>query len=188
MCFAFGRTVILRAFEYHAPTSLNEALSLLQELGEAARPLAGGTDLVVQMKENATKFAAPSHIVNLLRVPELGGIEFSESQGLRIGAGATMAEVAESPAIRERYQAISEGAAVVGSFQTMNMATVGGNLCNAAPSADIAPPLLALEAEVVIVGPQGRRSLPLREFFVGPGRTALEADELLAQVRVQTPT
>src|SRR5438128_1382684 len=99
MCFAFGRTVILRAFEYHAPTSLNEALSLLQELGEAARPLAGGTDLVVQMKENATKFAAPSHIVNLLRVPELGGIEFSESVGLRIGAGATMAEVAATLSI-----------------------------------------------------------------------------------------
>src|SRR5256712_912778 len=188
MCFAFGRTVILRAFEYHAPTSLNEALSLLQELGEAARPLAGGTDLVVQMKENATKFAAPSHIVNLLRVPELGGIEFSESVGLRIGAGATMAEVAESLIIRERYQAIVEGAALVGSIQTMNMATVGGNLCNAAPSADIAPPLLAFEAEAVIVGPAGRRSLPLEEFFLGPGKTALAVDELVAEVRVPVPS
>jgi len=149
----------LRAFEYHAPTSLNEAISLLQEHGEAARPLAGGTDLVVQMKENATKFAAPAHIVSLLRVPELGGIEFSESEGLRIGAGATMAQVADSPIIRERYRAIAEGAALVGSIQTMNMATVGGNLCNAAPSADIAPPLLAFEAEAVIVGPSGRRKL-----------------------------
>ena len=178
----------MRAFEYHAPTSLNEALSLLQELGEAARPLAGGTDLVVQMKENATKFAAPSHIVNLLRVPELGGIEFSESVGLRIGAGATMAEVAESLIIRERYQAIVEGAALVGSIQTMNMATVGGNLCNAAPSADIAPPLLAFEAEAVIVGPAGRRSLPLEEFFLGPGKTALAVDELVAEVRVPVPS
>ncbi len=177
----------MRAFEYHAPTSLNEAISLLQEHGEAARPLAGGTDLVVQMKENATKFAAPAHIVSLLRVPELGGIEFSESEGLRIGAGATMAQVADSPIIRERYRAIAEGAALVGSIQTMNMATVGGNLCNAAPSADIAPPLLAFEAEAVIVGPSGRRKLALEEFFLGPGKTALAADELLAEVRVPSP-
>ena len=177
----------MRAFEYHAPTSLNEAISLLQEHGEAARPLAGGTDLVVQMKENATKFAAPAHIVSLLRVPELGGIEFSESEGLRIGAGATMAQVADSPIIRERYRAIAEGAALVGSIQTMNMATVGGNLCNAAPSADIAPPLLAFEAEAVIVGPSGRRKLVLEEFFLGPGKTALAADELLAEVRVPLP-
>jgi len=174
----------LRAFEYHAPTSLNEAISLLQEHGEAARPLAGGTDLVVQMKENATKFSPPAHIVSLLRLSELGGIEFSQSEGLRIGAGATMAEVADSPIIQERYTAIAEGAALVGSIQTMNMATVGGNLCNAAPSADIAPPLLAYEAEAVVVGSSGRRTLSLEEFFVGPGKTALAADELLAEVRV----
>lgn len=178
---------LLRAFEYHAPTSLNEAISLLQEHGESARALAGGTDLVVQMKENATKFPAPSHIVSLLRVPELGGMGFSEGEGLRIGAGATMSDVAESPIIRDRYRAIAEGAALVGSVQTMNMATLGGNLCNAAPSADIAPPLLAFEAEAVMVGPSGRRSVPLAEFFVGPGKTILAADELLAEVRVPVP-
>jgi carbon-monoxide dehydrogenase medium subunit len=177
----------LRAFEYHAPTTLNEALALLLQHGESARPLAGGTDLVVQMKENATKFAPPSHIVNLLRVPELTGIDFSETEGLRIGSGASMMEVSESPIIRERYAAIAEGAALVGSYQTMNMATVGGNLCNAAPSADIAPPLLAFESEAVIVGPSGRRSLPLDEFFLGPGKTALASGELLAEVRVPAP-
>ena len=147
----------MRAFEYHAPASLNEAISLLEQHGENARPLAGGTDLIVQMKESATKFPLPSHLVSLLRVPELRGIEFSDNQGLRIGAGATMTDVAESPVIRDRYTAIAEGAALVGSIQTMNMATVGGNLCNAAPSAEVAPPLLAFEAEAVIVGPSGRR-------------------------------
>jgi carbon-monoxide dehydrogenase medium subunit len=174
----------LRAFEYHAPTTLYEALSLLQQHGESARPLAGGTDLVVQMKENATKFIAPSHIISLLRVPELGRIEFSESEGLRIGAGASMMDVAGSTVIRDRYAAIAEGAALVGSVQTMNMATVGGNLCNAAPSADIAPPLLVFDAEAIIVGPSGRRSVPLEEFFFGPGKTALAPEELLAEVRV----
>jgi len=177
----------LRAFEYHAPASLDEAISLLQQHGESARPLAGGTDLVVQMKESATKFPLPSHLVSLLQVPEIRGIEFSDSQGLRIGAGATMTEVAESPAVRERYTAVAEGAALVGSIQTMNMATAGGNLCNAAPSAEIAPPLLAFEAEAVIVGPSGRRSLPLEEFFTGPGKTVLAADELLADVRLSVP-
>jgi aerobic carbon-monoxide dehydrogenase medium subunit len=177
----------LRAFEYHAPASLDEAISLLQQHGERARPLAGGTDLVVQMKDGATKFPMPSHIVNLLGVSELRGIEFGESEGLRLGAGATMTEVAESPAIRERYTAITEGAALVGSVQTMNMATVGGNLCNAAPSADIAPPLLAFDAEAIIVGPSGRRSVALEEFFLGPGKTALAQDELLAEVRVPVP-
>ena len=174
----------MRAFEYHAPTTLNEALALLRQHGEGARPLAGGTDLVVQMKENATKFAAPSHVVNLLRIPELTGIDFNQNDGLRIGAGTSMMEVVQSPIIRERYTAIAEGAALVGSYQTMNMATVGGNLCNAAPSADIAPPLLVFDAEAVIVGPSGRRSLPLEEFFFGPGKTALASGELLAEVRV----
>jgi len=178
----------LRAFEYHAPATLDEAISLLQRHGESARPLAGGTDLVVQMKESATKFPLPSHLVSLLRVPELRGIEFSDKEGLRIGAGATMTEVADSPAIRERYTAIAEGAALVGSIQTMNMATVGGNLCNAAPSADIAPPLIVFDAEAVIVGPSGRRSLPLEEYFLGPGKTALAPHELLAEVRVPVPS
>ena len=177
----------MRAFEYHAPASLDEAIALLQQHGESARPLAGGTDLVVQMKEGATKFPLPSHLVSLLRVPELRGIEFSESDGLRVGAGATMMEIAESPLIRERYTAIAEGAALVGSVQTMNMATIGGNICNAAPSAEIAPPLLALEAEAVIVGPAGRRTLPLEGFFLGPGKTVLALDDLLAEVRAPVP-
>jgi aerobic carbon-monoxide dehydrogenase medium subunit len=174
----------LRAFEYHAPANLDEAISLLQQHGESARALAGGTDLVVQMKESATKFPSPSHVVSLLRVPELRGIEFSDTEGLRVGAGVTMFEVAESPVVRERYAAIAEGAALVGSHQTMNMATVGGNLCNAAPSAEVAPPLLAFGAEAVMVGPSGRRSLPLEEFFLDPGKTVLAPDELLAEVRV----
>ena len=127
------------------------------------------------MKESATRFPLPSHIVSLLGVSELRGIEFSESEGLRIGAGVTMAEVAESPVIRERYTAIAEGAALVGSIQTMNMATVGGNLCNAAPSADIAPPLLAFDAEAIIVGPSGRRSRRARGVFSRPGQDRARA-------------
>jgi carbon-monoxide dehydrogenase medium subunit len=176
----------MRTFDFHAPTALKEALELLNRC-DRSRPLAGGTDLVVQMKEAATKFTYPPSVISLLRVPELQGIEFDQSSGLRIGATTTMADLADSAEVQEHYAAIAEGAAVVGSVQTMNMATLGGNLCNAAPSADTAPPLLAHDAEVVLTGPAGQRSLPTYEFLVGPGETALAPTELLVEVRVPTP-
>ncbi len=177
----------MRPFEYHAPQSLDEAIALLRDRGEGARPIAGGTDIVVQMKEGRTKFAYPQTVVSLTRVPELRGIEFGESDGLRLGAATSMAEIAQAPVIRERYLALAEGAGVVGSLQTMNMGTVGGNVCNAAPSADTAPALLTFEAEAVIVGPTGRRSMPIAEFFLGPGITALAPGELLAELRLPAP-
>ncbi len=177
----------MRPFDYYAPRNLDEAVALLHQLGDGARPVAGGTDIVVQMKEGRTRFPYPQMIVSLDRIGELKGIDFSEKDGLRIGAATTMAEIAASPVVRERYQALAEGAGVVGSWQTMNMGTIGGNICNAAPSADTAPPLLAFEAEAVIVGTTGRRALALGDFFRGPGQTALEPGELLAEVRMPAP-
>jgi carbon-monoxide dehydrogenase medium subunit len=178
----------MRTFEFHAPTALDEALDLLRGSGDAARPVAGGTDLVVQMKDAATRFPYPTTVVSLLNVPELKGIEFSSSNGLRIGSLANMTELSSSSDIRKHYTAVAEGAGVVGSIQTMNMATVGGNLCNAAPSADTAPPLLALDAELLITGPDGQRTTPIREFFVGPGETVLAPHELLVEVRLAAPS
>jgi carbon-monoxide dehydrogenase medium subunit len=177
----------VRGFQYFAPTSLDEAVALLQERGEAARPIAGGTDIVVQMKESATRFPYPEAVVDLSRVSEMKGIDYSDSEGLRIGAGATMTDIAGSDIIRERYTALAEGAGVVGSLQTMNMGTIGGNVCNAAPSADTAPALLVYEAHAVVVGPTGRRSVPIADFFLGPGRTVLERGELLAELRLPAP-
>jgi len=177
----------LHTFEYEAPETIDEAVRLLKEAGGSARALAGGTDLVVQMKERATRFPYPVTVVSLDRISELHGVDFSDADGLRIGAGATMTDVATHPAVRERYAALAEGAGVVGSLQTMNMATIGGNVCNAAPSADTVPPLLVYEAEAVIVGPNGRRNLPIAELFRGPGETALAPDELLAELRLPLP-
>lgn len=177
----------MRNFEYLTPESIDEAVGLLAQHGAHARPIAGGTDIVAQMKENATRFPYPQVLVGLSRVRELDGIEFGESAGLRIGAGVTMAEIAESPLIHDRYAALAEGAGVVGSLQTMNMATIGGNLCNAAPSADTAPALVAFDAQAVIAGSPGRRTVSLGEFFAGPGKTALAPGELLAEVRVSAP-
>jgi carbon-monoxide dehydrogenase medium subunit len=177
----------MRSFDYAAPTSLDEALAILRSNGDGARPLAGGTDLVIQMKESATKFPYPSKIINLLRISELKAITFDASNGLRIGATTTMAEVAESPIVKGRYTAIAEGAGIVGSIQTMNLATVGGNVCNAAPSADTAPALLVFDAVAEIAGASGRRTVPLSEFFLGPGSTVLETGELLVEVRAAAP-
>jgi CO/xanthine dehydrogenase FAD-binding subunit len=177
----------VKGFEYFAPGTLDEAIALFTERGEGGRAVAGGTDIVVQMKESATRFPYPSYIVDLTRVSELKGVDFNENEGLRVGAGATMTDIAKSGAVRDRYPALAEGAGVVGSLQTMNMATIGGNVCNAAPSADTAPPLLVYEAEAVIVGPKGRRSVPIEEFFTGPGTTVLGADELLAELRLTVP-
>jgi carbon-monoxide dehydrogenase medium subunit len=176
----------MRRFEYFAPQSLAEAIALFGEKGEGGRALAGGTDVVPQIKEGG-KIPMPAYVVSLRRLPELRGIEFSERAGLRIGAGVTMAELAESPVVRERYRALADGAGVVGSVQTMNMATVGGNVCNAAPSADTAPPLLAYEALAVIAGPDGERELPLAEFWRGPNATALQPGELLRELRLPPP-
>lgn len=177
----------MRTFEYLAPRTVDEAASLLAEHGESARPIAGGTDIVVQMKESATRFPYPQYLIDLSRIAELKTIDFSESTGLRIGAGATMAEIAGHPVVSDRYTALAEGAGVVGSSQTMNMATIGGNLCNAAPSADTAPALLAFEAQAVIAGPSGRRALEMAQLFGGPGQTTLNAGELLVEVRVPVP-
>jgi carbon-monoxide dehydrogenase medium subunit len=176
----------MRRFEYFAPQSLAEAIALFGEKGEGGRALAGGTDIVPQIKEGG-KITLPAYVVSLHRLPELRGIEFSERAGLRVGAGVTMAELAESPAVRERYRALADGAGVVGSVQTMNMATVGGNVCNAAPSADTAPALLAYEALAVIAGPDGERELPLAEFWRGPNATALRPGELLRELRLPPP-
>lgn len=177
----------MRTFDYLAPTSLDEALEMLRSNGGGARPLAGGTDLVVQMKEAATRFPYPTSLVNLLRVPELQGIDFDATGGLRIGASATMTDIAESGPIREHYAALAEGAGIVGSIQTMNMATIGGNICNAAPSADTAPPLLVFDAEAEIAGNGGRRTIPLTKFFTGPGQTVVKQDELLVQFYLPAP-
>lgn len=177
----------MRPFGYHAPATLDEAIALLHELGDKGRPVAGGTDIVVQMKEGHTRFPYPDMVVGLQRIPDLQGIEFSDEHGLRIGAGATMADIANHDVIRQRYTALAKGAGVVGSLQTMNMGTIGGNVCNAAPSADTVPGLLAFEAQAIIAGRGEQRTIPLTEFFHGPGRTALKHGELLMALHLPVP-
>jgi carbon-monoxide dehydrogenase medium subunit len=174
----------MRAFAYHAPASLAEAVGILQREGGGGKVLAGGTDLLIQIKERGV---VPRYVVSLRDVRELSQVSFDETNGLRIGAAARLSDVATHPAVRERYPSLVEGASLVGSLQIQNLGTVVGNLCNAAPSADTAPPLIALGASARIVGPAGERLVDLETFFVGPGRTVLQPDEVLAEVLVPVP-
>ncbi len=165
-------------FTYHSPETLEEALELLSKYRGEARVLMGGTDLLVKMKMRALE---PSHIISLRKVRELDYIEFDD-RGVRIGAGTRLRTIEKSEEIRERFPALWEAVRVIGSVQIRNMGTIGGNLCNASPAADTAPPLIVYGAEAVIVGPRGERRVRVEEFFKGPGKTVLEPDELLREV------
>ncbi len=174
----------MHRFEYFAPKSLDEAVTLLKERGDGVKLLAGGTDLLVQMKEAGLH---PSAVVSLHALTELRGLEFDEADGLRVGAATDMAAIEAFAAVRERFAALADGAAVLGSVQTRNMATLGGNIANAAPSADTAPPLVVLDAVAEVTGPDGSRRLPVGELFAGPGTNTLASDEILVGFHLPTP-
>lgn len=174
----------MRRFELALPGSVDECLGILAEQGPDAKLLAGGTDLLPQLKNGLLK---PSWVIDLSGVPALRAFGRGNGRGLRIGAAVTARELERDPVARSAYPALAESAALVGSVQVRNLATVGGNLSNAAPSADMAPPLLALDAEAVIAGPEGERRVPLASFFLGVRRTALAPSELLVELVVPDP-
>lgn len=171
----------MREFDFLSPRSLDEALQMLAEGDGQIQLLAGGTDLLLHMREGT---ATPSVVMSLKRLSELRAIEATEDAGLRIGAMVTLRQVARSPELQRQAPCLVETALLMASEQIRSLATVGGNLCNAAPSADMAPPLIALDATVRIIGPAGERRLPLEDFFLGPGQTALAPNELLAEIEI----
>ena len=171
-------------FAYFAPDTLQEAIGILQEYGDDAQVMAGGTDLLVKLNHRALK---PKVIVGLKNIEGLDQIFFNPKKGLTIGAMALLSDVAAHPEIRKKYPGVSSAALGTANVQVRNMGTVVGNLCNAAPSADNAPMLLVLGGSVNIVGPEGERSLPLNAFFRGPGMTALETSEIVTSVHVPIP-
>lgn len=174
----------MRRFDLMLPGSVDECLRVLRERGPEAKLVAGGTDLLPQLKNGLLR---PACVVDLSGVVQLRRLERVEGRGLRIGASVTARTIEQDPDIRSSYPALAESAALIGSVQVRNLATVGGNLCNAAPSADLAPPLLALDAEAVIAGPTGERRVPLQSFLVGVRRTVLAPDELLLELVVPAP-
>ncbi|HYI66432.1 MAG TPA: FAD binding domain-containing protein [Candidatus Limnocylindrales bacterium] len=170
---------MLSGFEYHRPETAEACGRLLADLGPEARLLAGGTDLLVQMRAGRL---APRHVVDLAGVAGVAGID-ERAGGIDIRAGTRVAAVLAHPGIRARYEALAEGGSMVGSVQIQNRATVAGNICNASPAADTVPALLVHRATVACTG-HNRRSIPLEEFLVGPGRTSLEPGEWVDGVRL----
>jgi carbon-monoxide dehydrogenase medium subunit len=172
----------MRAFAYHSPKSLAEAVAVLEREGPGGRVIAGGTDLLVQAKERG---AVPAYVVSLKDVAELATLAYDDTDGLTIGARVALADVAAHPDVRRHYAALATGASLVGSLQIQNRGTIGGNVCNASPSADTAPPLLVAGAVARIHGPGGKpRELPMADFFIGPGRTTLIAGEVLVAIHL----
>ncbi len=168
----------MRRFEYTAPDNLSEALEALHQAEGAARPLAGGTDLLVEWKGAVDP---PRLVVDLLRVAELRGVSETD-EGLRIGSLTTHSELVSDPLVARHVPAVASAALSIGAPQTRNRGTIGGNLVSAVPSLDSGPVLLALDAQLHLASVSGSRTVPIQGFFLGPRRTALQPDELLVDI------
>lgn len=173
----------MHRFRYERPATVAEATSLLAAAGGRARVLAGGTDLVVALRAGL----ALDLVVDVKRIPELHSLDWTPEGDLLLGACVLVQTAAEDARIRTTFPALAEGAEAIGSLQIRYRATVAGNLANASPCMDTAPPLLVLGAELRIAGPRGARAAPLADFFAGVKETTLARDELVTVVRVPKP-
>ncbi|HEX2173829.1 MAG TPA: xanthine dehydrogenase family protein subunit M [Dehalococcoidia bacterium] len=174
----------MRELDYLAPATVAEAVAVLRQHDGQARCLAGGTDLIAQLKERRRQ---ASVVVDIKRIPDLQVLSYDPANGLRIGAAVTCTAVARQPEVQANYPALAYACGLVGSRQIQNRATVGGNVCNAAPSGDTLGPLLCYGARARIAGPGGQREIPLQEIWAGPGQTTLAPGELLTEVILPPP-
>jgi CO/xanthine dehydrogenase FAD-binding subunit len=174
----------MNQFEYARPTTVAEAVGLLDEYGADAKLLAGGTDLVIELRN---RWSEPKVVIDVKRIPEFAPAITEHDGIVSISAGTVMADLTASDLIQTRFPALAEAAVVVGSVQIRARATLAGNICNGSPAADTAPPLLVYDAVVVVAGPSGVRRIPIDDFIVGPGKTALERGELVLAVELPLP-
>lgn len=174
----------MQEIEFCSPRTLREAISILSRADGVGKPLAGGTDLINQMRDGILE---PSVIVDVKEIPELNRLEFRPRSGLHIGAAVPCTTIAANPYVKEIYPSLAQACALMGPVQIQNRASIGGNICNAAPSADTVPTLICLGAKSVIAGSKGKHEVLLEEFFLGPGRTILAPDELLVEIIIPKP-
>lgn len=173
----------LPKFDYIKPKSMVEALDLLGENNHGdVKVYAGGTDVIPKIKSRLIR--APKVLIDLKGIPEWDYIQYDEMDGLRIGALATISSVAHLPQVRENFGILSQAASSIASTQVQNRGTIVGNICNAVPSADSAPALLCLGAELSCVSSHGERVIHIEDFFTGPNQTALNPDELVKEIRI----
>ncbi len=175
----------LPRFEYFEPKTIDEACSLLLEYKGEAKVIAGGTDLLVRMKD---KEIAPQYLIGLKGIPNLSYMEYDEAQGLRIGILTTLGTLETSPLIQGKFGILAQAIEQMASPQIRSLATIGGNLCNAVPSADTAPPLIVMGAKLKLTSPTGERIIPVEKLFIGPYETVLGDGELLVEIQVPNPS
>ena len=168
-------------FDYLEPETIEETLAMLSRYRGKSKIIAGGTDLILQIRNKAIH---PEYVIDITRIPDLDGMTLDDQQGLRLGALTTIRALEISVELQKNYPIISQAAGQLGSVAIRNIATLGGNLCNALPSAETAQVLVALSAQVRSIGPGGERVLPLEDFFMGVGETLLKPDELLLEIIV----
>ncbi len=173
----------MKTFEHYAPDSIEELLEMLKSKPNA-KLIAGGTDLLLQMKQGT---ARPETVISLKNVEELRGFSVSKN-GYRLGAGMTLRGITRSNELTQNFPGLVYAAGVVASEQIRTLATLGGNICNASPSADMVPPLIALDAVVQLVSNQGQRDLSLSEFFKGPGESVLKSGEIMHSIFLPHPS
>jgi carbon-monoxide dehydrogenase medium subunit len=173
----------VKAFDYAAPGTVREAVSLLAAQ-PAARPLAGGTDLLVQLRSGRRETPL---VVDIKKIPECSALVYSPEAGLTIGAAAPCYRLTRDAAVRQHYPALAEVAGWIGGTPIQGRASLGGNLCNAAPSGDTIPLLMVLGATARIAGPSGEREVPVRDFCLAPGKTQLQPGELLVSLHIPAP-
>jgi len=174
----------MEAFDYIAPATLDEAVAVLKQHGERARVLAGGTDIIIQVREGRRSLGV---MLDVKKIPEATALVHNNGGGLAIGAAVPCAQIYQDAEIARRYPALIDSAALIGGIQIQSRASLGGNLCNSSPAADSIPTLIALGATCQIAGPSGRRALPVEEFCTAPGRNALAPDELLVSLTIPAP-
>ena len=171
----------MKNFEYAAPRTLREAVALLAEKDGQAKVLAGGTDLLVQLR---IKRFHPERVVDIKNIPEVNELSYGPRRGLRIGAAVPCHRIYSDEEVVGRYAGLIDSAVIIGGIQIQGRATFGGNLCNSSPSADTVPALIAYSAVCDIAGPDGRRQVPVEDFCTGPGRNVLGPGELLVALQV----
>ena len=169
----------MKKYEYYQPRTLSEAHGMMERLKGNARYIAGGTDLMIRLKQ---KIVEPEALISLRDIEELRGLEYNGS--LRIGSMTLFRDLERNTLIKDNFQALAGAVSVLANPQVRNVATVGGNLCNAAPSAECAPPLLVMDAVLTLEGPGGIRQAPVADFFMGPGKSSMEPAEILSFITV----
>ena len=171
----------MKEFEYLKPDSIKETILVLSQYGEKAQILNGGTDLIVEMRD---KIIQPEYLVDIKAIPQLNRITYNKQDGLNIGATVTLNEISNSKVVQTHYPILVKACKTVGSYQVRNRATLVGNICNASPAADTAPPLLVLEAKVNITGPTGEKIVPINQFFTGVKKNILKKGEIVTSITI----